>query len=138
VQAFVSSVWSAFNSLSGTSGFGAPDPASYVTILHPRRYAWLHGGAGSTTVPVEPSLPGQVVVSAGIPTNLGAGTNEDVVLVVEKTNAVVLGGNPTFRVFEQIGSGTLTVRLSSWMTAALVVKHPAAVAKVTGLTPPTF
>jgi hypothetical protein len=138
VQAFVSKVWDAYNQLSSTSGFGTPDPAQYLTILHPRRYAWLHGGSGSTTVPVEPRLPGQVVVSGGIPVNLGAGTNEDVALVVEKTNVVLVGGTPTIRVFEDVGSGTLTVRINSWLTGALLVKHPAAVARITSLTPPTF
>jgi hypothetical protein len=48
-----------------------------VTILHPRRFAWLYGASTSSTVPTVPELPGQVVVSAGVPANLGAGTNED-------------------------------------------------------------
>jgi hypothetical protein len=39
-------------------------------------------------------------------------------------------------VFEEVGSGTLTVRVSSWNNAALVVKQGSAAAKVTGLTAP--
>jgi predicted nucleic acid-binding Zn ribbon protein len=48
----------------------------------------LHSGSGAATVPVEPVLPGTVILSAGIPTNLGGGTNEDVILVVERSNVV--------------------------------------------------
>jgi hypothetical protein len=42
-----------------------------------------------------------------------------------------------FRVDEQSGSATLTVRTSAWAGAALLVKNPAAIAKITGLTPPS-
>jgi hypothetical protein len=138
VQAFVADVWQAFQELSGSSGFGNPDPDAYVTILHPRRLAWIYSGAGATSVPGAPILPGRVVASAGIPTNLGVGTNEDIALVVERSNVVLLAQGPTFRVDEDTGSNTLTVRTYAWAMGALLVKNAAAVAKVTGLTPPTY
>ena len=77
------------------------------------------------------------MVSAGVPTNLGAGTNEDVALIVERSNVVLAGGDVSFRVFEEVGSGTLTVRSQAYGSAGLIVLSAAAVAKVTGLTPPT-
>jgi hypothetical protein len=57
--------------------------------------------------------------------------------VVERSAVVLVGDSPVFRVFESVGSSTLTVRISSWNQASLVVDNPAAVAKVTGLTPPS-
>ena len=138
VQAFVADVWQAFQDLAGSSGFGNPDPDAYVTILHPRRLAWIHSGAGATSVPAAPLLPGRIVASSGIPTNLGAGTNEDVALVVERSNVVLLAQGPIFKVDEDTGSLTLTIRTYAWSMGALLVKNAAAVAKVTGLTPPTY
>ena len=82
-------------------------------------------------------MPGQLVISAGIPTILGAGTNEDVALVVEKSQVVLLSSGPLIRVFEEVGSSTLTVRVRAHREAAVAVKNATAVAKVIGLTPPS-
>lgn len=138
VQAFIADVWQAFQELAGASGIGNPDPDAYMTILHPRRLAWIYSGAGAASVPGAPILPGRVVASAGIPTNLGAGTNEDVALVVERENLLLAARRPTFNVDEDTGSATLTVRTQAWAYVSLLTKNPAGVAKVTGLTPPTY
>ncbi|HSL63791.1 MAG TPA: hypothetical protein VK874_03960 [Gaiellaceae bacterium] len=138
MQAFVAKAWEAFAAVAGPSGFGNPSAGQYVTIMHPRRFAWLHSGAGDTGVPGAPVLPGEVIVSSGIPTSLGAGTNEDVVLVVDRSALLVLAQPPAFEAFPEVGSSTLTVRLQARQYAALLSEHPAAVAKVTGLTPPSF
>jgi hypothetical protein len=124
--------------LSGASGIGNPDPDGYLTILNPRRYAWLHSGAGASSVPVAPTLPGRVVLSAGIPTNLGLSTNEDVAVIVERANLVLALRPPSFRVDEGTGSSTLTVRTFALANVSLLTKNPAGVAKVTGLAPPTY
>lgn len=58
-------------------------------------------------------------------------------LVVERSSVILVGGEASFRVFEEVGSGTLTVRLSCFGDAALLVLNPAAVAKVPGLTAPS-
>ena len=132
-----SSIWSAFSSLAGASGFGTPDPNAYLTILHPRRYAFLQAGGWNAGGALN--LPGTVVASGGIRTNLGAGTNEDEVYVLERSNVILSLRQVAFRVFPEIGSSTLTVRVSAWGTAALLVKNPAGVARVSGaLAPPTF
>jgi hypothetical protein len=57
--------------------------------------------------------------------------------VVERSNVLILGGQPQFRVFEQVGSSTQTVRISGWGPVAVLVRNPTAIAKVTGLTAPT-
>ncbi len=136
-ETFAESIWKAYSQLAGTSGFGNPRPEDYVVLLHPRRLAWLSGGSGSTALPVGPNLPGTVVPVGSIPTNLGAGTNEDVALVVEKSNVVVFGGSPQFKVYPEVGSATGTVRITGWAYVALLVKNPTAVAKITGLTAPS-
>ncbi len=133
-QAFVASIWKAASQLAGASGFGDPNPADYVVILAPRRLAWLQG---NLSYPATQLLPGRVVTSGGVPLSLGASTNEDVALVVQRDNVLVLGNSPQFRVFEQIGSSTQTVRISGWGSMALLVRNPTSVAKVTGLTAPT-
>jgi hypothetical protein len=138
VQAQLSAIWNGFNVLAGTTGFGNPDPSGYLTILHPRRFAWLSGGSGGTGVQTTPNLPGQVVLTGGVRTNLGAGTNEDEVLIVEKSNLILAGGDVRFRVYPEVGSGTLTVRVQSQADAALVVKNPAAILRISGFPNPTF
>ena len=50
---------------------------------------------------------------------------------------LLLSDGPRIQLFEEVGSGTLTVRARAAREAALVVLNPAAVAKVTGLTPPS-
>jgi hypothetical protein len=77
-EAFAESLWKAYSQLAGGSGFGNPRPEDYVTLLHPRRLAWVSGGSGSTTLPQRPNLPSTIVPVGSVPTNLGAGTNEDV------------------------------------------------------------
>jgi hypothetical protein len=58
-------------------------------------------------------------------------------LIVERSQVILVGGRPEFRTHEDVGSNTLTVRISSWNQAALVTLNATAVAKVTGLTPPS-
>jgi hypothetical protein len=137
-QAQLSAIWNGFNLLAGSTGFGSPDPDSYLTVMHPRRYAFLSGGSGGTGAQVTPNLPGQVVLTGGVRTNLGAGTNEDEVLIVDKSVVVLVGGTPTIRVFEEVGSGTLTVRVSSWANAALLVTAPTGIVRISGFPTPTF
>jgi len=137
VEAFVESVWKAFSQAAGPSGFGNSDPGDYITILAPRRLAWANGGSGSANVPTAPLLPGTVVASGGVPLNAGPGTNEDIAFVVEKGNVLLLGGEPVFRAFPEIGSSTLTARIRVHADVVLLLKNPKALCKITGLTPPS-
>jgi hypothetical protein len=81
-------------------------------------------------------LPGQVVACGGVPLNLGASTNEDVTLVVEKANVVLLGGTPQFKAFPETGSSNLTARIRVHADVVLLLLNPKAAVKVTGLTAP--
>ena len=134
-QTFLNSVWQAYSQLAGSSGYGAANTDGYVTILHPRRLAWLNAGV-SGVMPPGSALPGQVVVSAGVPSTLGAGTNEDVALVVEKSQIVLLSSGPAIRLFDGVGSATMTIRVRAARDFAVIVKNPTAIAKVVGLVAP--
>jgi hypothetical protein len=133
--AFQASIWKAYSALAGTSGVGVPAADEFVTILAPRRYAWARGS--TTGIAAQALFPGEVAISGGIPTNLGGGTNEDVPLVVHRDSVVFVSQEPRVAVYPEVGSGTLTVRVSSHGFASLVVFNGAGVAKVTGLTPPS-
>jgi len=136
-QTFLNSLWQAYSQLAGPSGFGASDTSGYLTILSPRRAAWLMAGVSGVLPPGAPIVPGRLVVSAGIPTNLGAGTNEDIALVVDRDQVVVAARGPEIAVYEEVGSGSLTVRVQARQFVAVLVRNAAAVAKVTGLTAPS-
>jgi len=137
VETFVNSCWQAYSQCAGASGFGESDPSQYLTIVAPRRLAWMRGGTGATSIPTPPLLPGTVVASGGIPLNQGAGTNEDVAIVVEKSNVLLLGGEPVIRAFPETGSSTLTARLRVHGDVVLLLKNPKACCKVIALTPPS-
>jgi hypothetical protein len=71
---------------------GTPRPRRLLPLHAPRRFAWLSGGSGGNGVQSAPNLPGELILSAGIRTNLGAGTNEDEVFLAEKSNLALVGG----------------------------------------------
>ena len=136
-QTFLNSLWQAYSQLAGSSGYGAANVEDYITILHPRRAAWLTAGVSGTLPPGQPLVPGQLVISAGVPSTLGAGTNEDAAVIAAKSQVLLLGRGPEIRVLEETGSATLTVRVQAERHLAVLVKNSTAVAKVTGLTPPS-
>jgi len=82
-------------------------------------------------------LPGELVLVPNTPITLGAGTNEDWSLVVERSAVQLIGGTPTGRVFEEVGSSTLAIRFSAHADAALAVLNAKAVARITGGVPPS-
>jgi HK97 family phage major capsid protein len=141
-------------------------PATAI-FMHPRRWAWFKSAVDTTGRPVLPDLAnvpmnavgvgsaaayGQVVgtlgdlpviTDASIPTNLGAGTNEDII-VIARTFDIHLwednGGAPFTFTFEQT-QGPQTVRLAvGGFSAFTAGRYPTAISTVggTGLVAPTF
>ena len=136
-------------------------------IMHPRRWWWLASQTGST-VPfyvqgtniaqgaggivtdrryggIVGFGPGgtPVVVDANIPTNLGTGTNEDVILGVtaEELHLWMDPGAPLFIEAPQVGAGSLTVKFVVYSFSAFTAgRYPAAHGTIggTGLVTPTF
>ena len=134
-------------------------PATLLA-LHPRRWSWFVGkgldsqnrplvlpsmnaptnamGIGGVDVPqgVVGQIAGvPVLLDASIPTNLGAGTDEDRIICARMDDVVLWeqsGASPNVMSFDQIGAGSLTVKLVSWGYSAFGIKDPAAVAIVSG------
>ena len=135
-----------------------------VIVMHPRRWAWITAAADTTGRPlVSPSGPGQnqvasfaavasqrvvgelqglpVVTDPSIPITNGAGTNEDVIIVMRASDCVLYESSLRTRVLPDVGSGTLTVRLQVYGYIAFTAERQAkgiSVLTGTGLSAPTF
>lgn len=135
-----------------------------VIVMHPRRWAWITAAADTTGRPlVSPSGPGQnqvasfaavasqrvvgelqglpVVTDPSIPITNGAGTNEDVIIVMRASDCVLYESSLRTRVLPDVGSGTLTVRLQVYGYIAFTAERQAkgiSVLSGTGLSAPTF
>lgn len=113
-----------------TSRFMAPD----AIFMHPRRWAFFLSSLDTQNRPlITPYAPANAIarfdavapenivgnlqgltvfVDSSIPTTLGAGTNEDEILVTRLADHVFYETpTPFVRVFEDIGSANLTVRI---------------------------
>jgi len=132
-------------------------------FMHPRRWAWILAALDSSNRPlVTPYAPQNAVaqfsgvaseaivgsmqgltvfVDASIPATNGAGTNEDIVIVTRLSDNLLWESSPRARVFEEVGSGTLTVRLQVYGYVAYTTeRYSKGHAKITGtgLVAPTF
>jgi len=108
-----------------------------LLVLAPRRAEWIRAKLG-----FAPDWYGlQVIESPSMPTNLGAGTNQDPVIVLNKSEVILYEKPATFAAYEQVGSSTQTVRISAWGYAALqAARQPTSIGVSTGTewTGPTF
>jgi HK97 family phage major capsid protein len=134
-------------------------------VMHPRRWWWIAKELGSTfpllqmpgTAPQQAGNAGgteydatnrllfgvPVVLDGNIPTNLGAGTNEDVVLAVTAPELHLWedGDAPLLIRAEETGAGNLTVKFVVYgYTAFAAGRYPGAHGTIggTGLVTPTF
>lgn len=136
-----------------------------VIIMHPRRWAWIMAALDSSNRPFAvfqaqgpqnaPYIAGQnvaegfvgtspfgpIYVDPNIPTNLGAGTNEDVIIFTRPSELYLWEGPVRTRVMDQTLSANLTVRLQLFnYLAFLPHRRPESTSLVggTGLVSPTF
>lgn len=136
-----------------------------VIVMHPRRWAFLTAASDTTGRPLV--LPGSnnpqnaiatftavaaeqvvgsmhglpVVTDPNIPTNLGTGTDEDVVLVMRASDLLLFESGIRTRVLPEVGSGTLTTRLQVYGYIAFTAgRYPKSVVEIggAGLVAPTF
>ena len=141
--------------------FAAPT----VIVMHPRRWAWLVSQLDSSSRPlVVPAAQGPnnaigtfgplgvqqvvgsiqglpVVTDPSIPTNQGAGTNQDTILVLKADDVVLYESGIRTRVLQETLSGTLTVRLQVYGYLAFSAgRYASSTARLTGagLVAPTF
>lgn len=137
-----------------------------AVVMHPRRWAWFAAAVDSTGRPLgiaadapqnamglgDVAVYGQIVGSlaglpvitdANIPTNTGAGTNQDPIIVVRSSDfALMDDGAPTRFTFEQaIATAPGQVRLAvGGFSAFHAGRYPKSIAVIngTGLVPPAF
>jgi HK97 family phage major capsid protein len=145
-----------------TNRFLPPD----LIVMHPRRWAFLLAASDTTGRPlvlpaasmpqnalgvfggvVSEGIVGSMqgipvcVSSAAIPTNDGAGTTNDVVLVTRRQDLMLWESSIRTRVLTEVLSGTLTVRVQLFnYVAATGGRYPDATSAVrgTGLATPSF
>jgi len=144
-----------------TNRFLPPD----TIVMHPRRWGWFLSALDTQSRPlvvptannpqnamgvqqgvVSEGLVGTmmglpVYVDPNIPTNLGAGTNEDRILVLRAVDHILFEGTPRAEAFRETKADQLSVLLRFYNYAALhASRYPKSVAIVsgTGLIGPTF
>jgi HK97 family phage major capsid protein len=166
--ATVAAVWPKFADaiqLIWTNRFAQPD----LIVMHPRRWAFFLGALDSQNRPlVEPDAAGAiqmfnamgaasatapagtvgviqglpVVLDANIPTNLGASTNQDVIVVTRRADQLLFEvGAPTVAVATDVLSANLQVRIYAYGYFAFTFARYAKATTIisgTGLVPPTF
>jgi HK97 family phage major capsid protein len=144
-----------------TSRFQPPT----VIVMHPRRWAWFLAATDSTGRPLV--VPGAgnpmnavatlgavaaeqvvghmhglpVVTDPNLPTTLGTGTNEDVIHVMRSSDLLLWESPLRTRVLQEVGSGTLTIRLQVYgYLAFTAARYPASVVELggSGLAGPSF
>lgn len=139
-----------------------------AVIMHPRRWYWALAAVDTATRPLVsmdaqgpnnalanafPANPlaqggpvgvtpfGPVYLDPNIPTNLGAGTNEDTVIFARPEEYYLWEGPIRTRVLPDVGSGNLTIRFQLYNYAAFMPDRRVAntaVVQGTGLVTPTF
>lgn len=141
--------------------------AGDAIIMHPRRWAFMTAAVDSSNRPLvlpignapqnamgvgDAAKYGQVVgtiaglpviTDANIATNLGTGTNEDQIFVVKSDDHILFeeAGSPFKLRFDDVGSGSLTVKLVVYGYVAYASgRYPGGISKIggTGLVTPTF
>jgi hypothetical protein len=80
-----------------------------------------------------------IVTDPNVPTNLGAGSNEDCILVLRASDIVLWESGIRARVLPETRASNLTVLLQTYGYAAFsAARYPQSVVELTGLTPPSF
>lgn len=134
-----------------------------LIVLHPRRWAWLRAESDTSGRPLFPGTPDRVnaagdssgsgygvgvgtiggvpvVTDANVPTNLGAGANEDAIIVVSRREIPLMedAGGPFF---VEIQDGSNIVNFIIWgYSAFAAARRPTAISVITGtgLVTPSF
>jgi HK97 family phage major capsid protein len=162
VAAFYSQLANAIQQVT-TGRFMPPD----TIVMHPRRWAWLLASVDASNRPlILPAANGgslnamgamsgvagangvvgnlaglDVIVDPQVPTNLGAGTNQDPVIVFRASDSILWEGAPHAEAFRETKADQLSVLLRFYRYAAFTTARYAKSVSVingTGLVAPTF
>ncbi len=115
-----------------------------VIAMHPSRWAWLlaasdtaerplvvpHGAPGFNATALQDKVAAQnlvgsfqglpVIIDPNIPTTKGAGTNQDEVYVYDGNQIYMWESTPVLRIFEQVLSAKLEVRIQAYVYMILI------------------
>ncbi len=110
------------------AALGQPPTA---VVMHPRRAAWLRAEAAAAGFVLDLGAP--IVETTAVPTNLGAGTNEDRVILVAGDRLTLHSAPPVVAAHTGLAANPLGVRLVMHQyVAANLTRRPEAVAVVAG------
>ena len=131
-------VWAQYQAVADNLG-ELPD----LVAVADRRAGGLGSLAAALALPWKPTMPvvpENVVVSPAAPVNLGGGTNEDWIVVMNRAAVpLVMAPNPTVQMQRQQAGNTLDYRMIMYAYVALgVSRRPEGVGLVKGLTAPTY
>jgi HK97 family phage major capsid protein len=130
-QEFLGKTWAAYDQIAN-GGQGTADPDEYLTVLHPRRLAWLYANAQNAQT-IEPRVPGRIVPCAGLRTTLGGGTEDEAYVILPAELPVFASPSVSIIVDENSLSGTMQVRLVAYRAVATGFgRAPAAVCRISG------
>lgn len=104
-------------------------------VMHPRRWDWARSRAETATTSIarRELLDRPVIVDANIPTNLGAGTDEDAVALIRASDLRLYEAGPFVQVDTQstAGAGSVVIVVWSYLAAALG-RYPTGIGLMTG------
>ncbi|MEU8270139.1 phage major capsid protein [Sphaerisporangium sp. NPDC049002] len=136
-----------------------------VIFMHPRRWAWLLSALDTAGRPLVTPVAGSpqnvlaavgevnsegfvgsmqglpVFVDPNIPTNLGAGTNEDRIIIARSSDIILFEGTPRTETFREPLAAQMSVLLRFYNYAALHAgRYPKSISIIagTGMIAPTF
>jgi HK97 family phage major capsid protein len=121
------------------AAFLAGSVSTSSSLFQVGTYPMSLGEQGGGTLLTFAGIP--VVTTTGIPTNLGAGTNQDRIIAYSADTLRFMEGPLRTRVLTEVLSGNLTVRIQAYAFSAFASERmPASIAVVsgTGLTTPAF
>ena len=128
--------------LAAANGFVANGDALDSMLWHPSRGYWYGSQFDTATATVQPRTPVQNVCwCPQVPTNLGAGVNQDTIWLWKRDESPLFAQVRAFRAFDETLSGTLQIR---WQIDAYLApmwnRRTASIARVsgTGLTPAAY
>lgn len=108
-----------------------------LVLLHPRRAAWFAQASGTASLSDQPAFSEfgfevEFVVDNSMPTNLGAGTNQDPIVVCAPDD-LYLAESESFIRAADVLSGNLTVRLQMYSYSTFIShRYPSGIAVVSG------
>jgi hypothetical protein len=129
-QEAVGKFWAAYDQIAN-GGQGVADPDSYIAVVHPRRLAWFYSNAQNAQS-VDPRVPGGIVASAGLRTNLGGGTEDEAYLLLAD-ELPVYASPVRLIVDDESASGNMQVKLVAYRFVGTGFgRAPGAIARLSG------